>query len=966
MPLTLVLGPANSAKAGEVFAAYEAAARRGALLVVPHARDAEHYSRELAADGAVLGSVVTFAGLVAEIARRAGYRPLTLTQLQRELVLARAIARAGLSVLGPAAETPGFGDAALELVTELERSLVTPQRFTAAMERWADEDPRRGAYAREVAGIYAAYTAELERLGLVDPELFAWRALDALRRSPESWGEDAVFFYGFDDLHGLERDAVETLARVVQAEVMVALPYEAGRSALAARAEVVEELRPLAERVIDLPPVAEYYGPRSRAVLHHLERFLFETDPGPRAAPGEAVVLLEGAGARAEAELVAADVLELLRGGVAPDEIAVIHRSLAAAAPVLAEVFAAYGIPAAVTRRVGFAHTPLGRGLVGLARCALLPVGEATAQDLIDFLRTPGLLERAEVTDALELEVRRGGLTTAEEARERLSFGVDEIDAVRDARHPGAELVRVARRLQAGPHRRQAAVLDDPEAVDARALSVLMGALGEVQELGGELPRHELLELLERLEVPVSAGAATGTIVVSEPLAVRARRFRAVFICGLQEGEFPRPGRPEPFFSDERRRELASLTGLRLRLSEDSLAAERYLFYAAVSRATERLVLSYCSSDEEGNLQLPSPFVADVADLLEPSWASNRRRRLLGDVVWPVEAAPTARERERSLAAASAPAAGGALAPELDLSERALAQVRHTRVLSAGALEQFASCPVKWLVERELQPAELGGESEAIVRGSYMHDMLEQVLLGLGEAVTSETLPDALRILDDLVQELPPQLAPGRPEGLRRATLEAIAADLRRYLEWEASHGCGWEPRWLELRFGFEGEEGALPPFELGEGGERISLRGAIDRIDVGPDGRTAVIRDYKSGGTRPEHQAARWRVDGTLQVALYMLAARALLDVEPVAGLYQPLGGRDLRARGVFVEGAPVSGECVANDGRDPAGLEAELNDAAARALELAGRLRSGQISPCPQTCSRQGCRYPGICRVS
>ena len=32
-----------------------------------------HYSRELAAEGAVLGSVLTFSGLAGEIAWRAGY-----------------------------------------------------------------------------------------------------------------------------------------------------------------------------------------------------------------------------------------------------------------------------------------------------------------------------------------------------------------------------------------------------------------------------------------------------------------------------------------------------------------------------------------------------------------------------------------------------------------------------------------------------------------------------------------------------------------------------------------------------------------------------------------------------------------------------------------------------------------------------------------------------------------------------
>jgi hypothetical protein len=59
MPLTLVLGPANSAKAGEVLGSYAAAAQHGALLVVPTVQDAEHYARELAEQEAVLGTVLT-------------------------------------------------------------------------------------------------------------------------------------------------------------------------------------------------------------------------------------------------------------------------------------------------------------------------------------------------------------------------------------------------------------------------------------------------------------------------------------------------------------------------------------------------------------------------------------------------------------------------------------------------------------------------------------------------------------------------------------------------------------------------------------------------------------------------------------------------------------------------------------------------------------------------------------------
>jgi hypothetical protein len=95
------------------------------------------------------------------------------------------------------------------------------------------------------------------------------------------------------------------------------------------------------------------------------------------------------------------------------------------------------------------------------------------------------------------------------------------------------------------------------------------------------------------------------------------------------------------------------------------------------------------------------------------------------------------------------------------------------------------------------------------------------------------------------------------------------------------------------------------------------------------------------------------------------MIAVRQLLGLEPVAGFYQPLGGGDLRARGVFVRGE-APGDClVGNDGRDPEELQELLDDARDRALVLAAKLRAGSLEPCPATCSRDGCSYPGICRA-
>ncbi len=919
MPLTLITGPANSAKAAEVLGAYAAHRRKGALLIVPTAADAQLYSREVAGQGAVIGGpVLTFSGLAREIAKRTGYDGRRLSTLQRERLLRRALKRTRLNTLAESAASAGFPQAALELISELERSLVSPERFARAG-------------GGEAASIYAAYHRELDRADRVDAELFAWRALDALRADPGRWGGTPVYFYGFDDLTPLERDAIETLSRIVGAELTVSLTYEPGHPALAARAEAVEELKPIADQLIELPASAEYY---SDPALHFVERHLFG-DGEERIDPGEAVRLLEAGGERAEVELVAAEVLELIRSGTPTDSIAVVFRGGPTA--LVERVFGEYGVPVAMEREIPFEHTSLGRGLLALARCALLD--DAPASALIAYLRTPGVYDRA---DRAEATVLREGISTAREARERLNLRFGEMDRL--------DLRRQARRLLAAPRRESAAILTGEEQLDARAVSVLYRALDELDEVGERPSGPELIELLETLKVRI---VSRGGVIVGEPLQIRAQRYRAVFVCGLQEGSFPAAGSPEPFLSDERRRELE---GLRLRPREDVLARERYLFYSCVSRASERLAVSYRSSDEEGNIELPSPFIDDLAELFAPEWRERRRRRLLADVCWPADEAPTPRERARALACGGNGAEGERLGT---LGEQALSTMRHTEILSAGALESYADCPVKWLVEKELQPKRIEPDPEAMVKGSVIHRLLERLLRGLGRPLTSESLDDANRILDELIAEPPTELAVGRSEAVRAAALRSVEAELRRYLAHEADSGCDWNAEELEQRFGFDEE--SLPALELAEG---VRVRGMIDRVDVDGAGH-AIVRDYKSGTRRQGYSGARWSEDRQLQVALYMLAVKELMGLEPVAGLYQPLGGDDLRARGVFLEGAEIGSSVVYTDGRSADELEEVLDDARQRAVALASRLRAGEVAPCPETCSRGGCKYPGICRT-
>ena len=236
------------------------------------------------------------------------------------------------------------------------------------------------------------------------------------------------------------------------------------------------------------------------------------------------------------------------------------------------------------------------------------------------------------------------------------------------------------------------------------------------------------------------------------------------------------------------------------------------------------------------------------------------------------------------------------------------------------------------------------------------------------------------------------RLTPPGTRPIARPALRALEVDLRRYLKREAEQGAGFEPEHLEWSFGRErdasgalrlgdreeagaGERDASGGPRLGdreetEASERdasdaprlgdLEVTGRVDRIDVGPGGE-AIVRDYKG---RTVHAGARWTEDQRLQVALYALAVRELLGLQPVAGLYQPLAGRELRPRGLVRD--DVEGDYVRTDRVSEEEFESALSAARDLARTTAAALRAGRIRPCPQRCSGdRGCAYPTICRA-
>ncbi len=746
MALTLITGPANAGKASLVLTRTRAEAERGEpILVVPTRVDAEAYRRELAAAGVVFGvRVERFAGLVAEIAARAGVAGRPLGEPVRERVVAAAAAGSTLRVCGPAAATPGFPRAFAGLVRELGQRRVSPARLRSGLRAWTSQVATRDRadYAEDIATMYSRYDALLARLGRTDRERHATAAIDALARDPACWGATPILFYGFDDLTPIELDAIETLARVVDAPVTLSLAYEPGRLAFTGRATTFQALAPLAVERVALAPRAEHYAPGAREALHHLERSLFEED-APRVPAGGAVRLLEGGGERAELQLVAAEIRGLLDAGVPPGEIAVVRRASGRQTSVLDEVFAAAAIPYTQRQRLRFADTGVGRGFCALLRCA---ADDGDGAALLGWLRVSGRPGEQDVVDALEARARASGVGSVSglralwEAEQRPLRSLDALAAAA-RRGPAALLARAGTELDAlfsAAWRRRAPVLGADDAIDAVAVGAARRTLEEMRacaratrDLGLDLAT--LGQTLAELELVTGERPGPAAVAVVDPLELRARRVRALFLCGLQEGIIPAPVGPAPFLDDEDRRELARAAGVQL-VSANDAGAERYLLYACVSRPEELLVLSWHCADDDGAPAAPSSFLDDVRVLFHEELWAERRRRPLGAVGWPGPGDP--------------PTAAAALAPAPPAERRyepPIAPLRDPRVLaaladapwSASGLETWVACPVKWFVQRLLRADDLDPDPEPLTRGSIAHDVLETTHRRLAERTGS-------------------------------------------------------------------------------------------------------------------------------------------------------------------------------------------------------------------------------------
>jgi ATP-dependent helicase/DNAse subunit B len=965
MGVRLIVGPPNSGRTGRTLDAFRAAAARDPVLVAPTVDDVERFEQELTREGGVVigATVGTFDQLFGLVAR-ATDAPVgpAVSRTQRMRLAREAASRADLKLLAASSRRPGFATALEELVSELQAALVDPVDLR---ERAAEAGP----YELEIASLYESYLRVRDELGLQDDHSLAAAATAALRERRDAWGARPVSLYGFDDLTQEQLELVRELA--ASTEVTVALPWEDRESLTLARGALFAELRDLRGVTIDRLAAEPRFTQSS--TLFALERRFGQQTGDELIENDGGVALLASAGELAEVEAVGAEVARLLSDGVPPGEIAIVLRDPRSAGPLYRRVLARFGIPAAVQADLAAAMTGTGDGLIALLRAA---VGGGGAADLLAYLRTPGVAPPSMV-DWFERRVLRNRRRTTDEAftewrdGENGGGGLREITKLREAGSGPAllrEAGRQARWIAEAAVRRQGAVAEEDRALELRAGAEIEKALTELAELGLPHSPQDVIAAVAELDVPMWRGPTEGRVRVISPYRARARRVAQMFVCSMQDGDFPRRDTGGPLLTDDSRREL----GLPERKKAE--VEDRYLFTVCLSRPKQRLWLSWRSADDEGAATSRSPYVDEVRELLAPelpegleerdeAMVAEAGGRGLAESVFDPGSAPSRRELARARAAVGPRTGNGRLRPGPLRLEPVIERMREIKLFGPSTLEEYALCPYRWFIRHELSPQRIGPEDEPLTSGSIAHKVLESLYEdppGPEPRPTRDSL-DAWRTrARELVSEVGARRLP-REIGDTAAALRRVEGLVLAFLADEAATATAFVPAHTEAAFGFDDSEKG--PLRLGDGG----VHGQIDRIDLGPNGE-ALVQDYKSGG-KVDGGAGMLEKRGKLQLQLYMLAARELWGHDLAGGLYRPLGGSsDRTPKGLLRK--ELAEELAGLDPRpkdhlDDEAFEGALTEARQKAKEIIESVHDGRVvrdplgGSCPEYCS-----FQPICR--
>ncbi len=419
---------------------------------------------------------------------------------------------------------------------------------------------------------------------------------------------------------------------------------------------------------------------------------------------------------------------------------------------------------------------------------------------------------------------------------------------------------------------------------DLDALCALFHAAARAEERGGHRSSLSFLAEVEAQQIPAETLAETGVRGEGVRLltAHRAKglEWRLVVVTGVQEEVWPDLRRRGSLLQADR----IGPDGLQPPPSLPMLLAEeRRLFYVAVTRAKQRLVVTAVRSPQDDGEQ-PSRFLDELG--VEPVRVDMRPARpmTLAGLVADLRAAAVdpsvsvgvrmAAARRLAALASATDDEGAALVPAahpdrwwglaaLTESATPVRDADEPVRLSPSAVDGLRDCPRRWFLQREVRADT--ARSTALGFGSVVHALAKEVADGVTQADANVLLERLDRVWGQLAFEARWQSVQQREEA-RRAVL--------RFLNWHSA-GRGRTPAATEHPFDVTVHAGGAAGRTDGRpavgGGVEVRLTGRMDRVEVDDDGNAWVV-DFKTG----KNPASQQDVERNLQLGVYQLVSAA------------------------------------------------------------------------------------------
>lgn len=893
-------------------------------VVVPNTIQAAGFRQRLSAAGGAMGvEIHTFHTLYTELLVRAG-KPIPLVPDPVQFRLLRDIVddlcqRGLIQYYAALRGKPGFISALRNTIEELKRARIFPDTFALATH---ESDAR----LQEIALVYSAYQLWLQTQDWADNEGRGWLAEIALESDP-ALGANIRFLVvtGFDEFNPTQLGVLSLLAHRTK-ETLITLTGDVQRPQRPAHHRFHRAQAALTSSLGILPETVDSVALLMPEIAQ-VERRLFEPKHEGLTPTEGAIEFIEAQTRASEARAALRWIkARIVRDGLAITDIGILARNLEPYLPYLEDVAAEFGVPLRVVGGTPLIENP---AIAALLSLLALPLEDWPRQALLEAWRCPyfdlqaftigpaqvALLDeisrQGRVTRGLDqwreafdvwrkrqaptnedgdsLEPRRDGLNEGvkeafESFVDRMTppsrapvwqyvafieqiLGDDPAFSVEEA--GGLKVVECARASASNAERDVAALQALKDVL--RGLVLSESAL-DAQDVDTDYTVF-LSDLHGALEAATYSPASQPGVMAASVLDARGLSFQAVALLGLSEGEFPKLEREDILL---RERDRAELRQRDLPLESRLHGDEGSLFYQAITRARQRLLLTRTYLADDGQPWEASPFWVEVHAL---AGRPAIRRVRLEDRLDPVEAASLVEWRQaaldldipmkngvETLLARLAPKADGIYEGELfKLVEVFDAQ----HAWSASRLESYGTCPFEFFIAHvlELEPREEPEEGYDVrVLGSMLHKILEDYYSGKALAQAAQA-----------VFATAPEVYGFRPTPLWQVQQTELLQRLTETITALDQVSQGYTPRALEAKFGM-GAPSLVLETEAGE----VRLHGYIDRIDTAPDGSLRVI-DYKSGGTAIS--AKHLQEGRRLQLPIYALAARDALGLGEVSG---------------------------------------------------------------------------------